>query len=193
MPDSIVDLVPLAALAGGYIAGYLQLRRAHLRRDDVFVWANRVIGAMREVWILCAENIPQIDERAREHRFATLALETSCLLEQGRLFFRNSEAGYRPKILDHILVAHLISCDWPHADEVRRRQLERLAERRARAFVSLAQHEVGRSRTASTYTELVGDSISLDGLLDGLSQPDPKGRVLTLRDRVRERLRHLFA
>jgi hypothetical protein len=171
--EGLSTLVAFGALA----IGLTTWRADQLRRDEVLDWANQVINAMNEVRILCGEMVPQIEEVARGRRLAELAIETSSLLERGRLFFRNRSAdgwgrdkeaayrGFRPKILDHVLVAHLIARNWVSASDGDRRRMGTLSEHRVQAFVSLAQKEVGRSRTSSFDTKRAGASISLHSLL----------------------------
>ena len=98
-------------------------------------------------------------------------------MEPGRLFFRNKVVdehgvnkepayrGYRPEILDPIVVAHQITRAWSASGIPEQIGMQVLAEECLRKFVSLAQMEVGRSRTASADTGKEGDGAQLRHLL----------------------------
>ncbi|MBS9478989.1 hypothetical protein [Ancylobacter radicis] len=102
-----------------------------------------------------------------------LIFATSIEIEKGRLFFKNhtiddfgkekKEAyrGYRPLILDQLVVAHQIACEFPEANDDERLRMELVAEDCLKTFVSMAQKEVGRDRTASADTRQGGDGAQL--------------------------------
>jgi len=62
-------------------------------------------------------------------------------------------------------VAHAISGAFGSADEVNQRRMCCVAEDAARRFVSLAQKEVGRGRTASVETRKGGTGTNLETLM----------------------------
>lgn len=154
-------------------ASWRSWRRAELRRDDVHAWANQAIEALQSVRLICTlgpQPLPAADERAR---ITELRFKTSVLVEQGRLFFRNSgreagderrERGYRgkrPEILDQLVVAHQIACAWPTAKAEERARMGIVARDIVQRFVTLMQSEVGRTRTASADTRRRGNGASL--------------------------------
>src|SRR5690606_12050182 len=99
------------------------------------------------------------DKATARSMLAKIAVDTSVLVEQGRLFFKNTPhpthgmdrhpayRGYRPRLLDPIVVSHQIACQWEGADSEEKERMTVVAEDCVRQFVSMAQLEVGRSRT----------------------------------------------
>jgi hypothetical protein len=160
------------------VGSWLAWRRAELKSDDVLNWSMRVIAALKTIALLTdpkfGAGAADADETAR--RLAALAIETSVLTESGRLFFRNTRLtlhgrdkpsayrGYRTVILDQILIAHQVACAWEQADANTRARLHLLAEDCTREFVSLAQKEVGRSRTVSSVTKKGGTGAGIETL-----------------------------
>ena len=145
-------------------------REGELRRDEVLAWADEAITAMQTLVLLCLLDPKQKPDPAR---LADVTFATSILVERGRLFFRNRRRlshgrhkepayrGLRPRILDHLVLAHHIACDLPNANSARRALLGDLATRELKRFVSLAQKEVGRSRTRANGSRAPGQQISL--------------------------------
>jgi hypothetical protein len=166
----------LIALAGLSIA-WRQSRESALRRGDVLTWANEVIRELQSLLVLCVLDEDELDATTRKAKLIDIVFNTSVLVERGRLFFRNEVTddhgqdkelayrGHRPTILDQIVVAHQIARQWEKADGAERANMMLLAEDCAKKFVSLAQQEVGRSRTASAVTKKAGDGRQLDDLL----------------------------
>lgn len=164
------------------LAGWLNWRREELRRGDVLVWTNEVIEALQTLFLICDLGNPPLDHGTAKSKLLNLIFQTSILVEQGRLFFRNeviddfgahkhpAYRGYRPKILDPIVVAHQIACDWLGADSERRLRLRIISEDCLKKFVSLAQKEVGRDRTASADTKRGGDGAHLRHLLSEVDE-----------------------
>ena len=84
--------------------------------------------------------------------------------------------GHRPTILDQIVLAHQIARQWEKANDAQRTDMMLLAEDCAKKFVSLAQQEVGRSRTASAVTKKAGDGRQLDDLLKNFNSTQMEER-----------------
>lgn len=148
-----------------------------LRRGDVFAWANEAIGQLESLLLVCLLKEPLLDATLATEKLKEVAFETSILVERGRLFFKNqivddhgrekepAYRGYRPRILDPLVVAHEVACGWMGADEDTRLRMSVIADDQLKKFVSLAQKEVGRSRTASADTGQGGDGLHLRHLL----------------------------
>ncbi len=177
-PQVGVGLLSASIAAVAALLVWLQWRERRLRQDDVLRWANEVIRAQQTLYLLL---VPGEGGRAPEELpglLGRLAVDLSVLVEQGRLFFRNSPhptygaerppayRGYRPRLLDAIVVSHQIACQWSGADAAAREKMVLVAEDCVRSFVSLAQREVGRSRTAHHETAVRGEGENLDVLLD---------------------------
>jgi hypothetical protein len=178
--------IPLAAVAGftsALIAGiaallvWLQWRERQLRQDDVLRWASEVIRTEQTLYLALFLGDSAFDKASMKATLAGIAVDTSVLVEQGRLFFRNTPhptygahrhpayRGYRPMLLDPIVVAHQIACQWEGAAEEERERMVLVAEDCVRRFVSMAQREVGRSRTAHEESARKGEGETLDMLL----------------------------
>lgn len=159
-----------------------------LRLDEVAGWAAEAIGVMQSLVVAL-----QLDEKAiqnddRRARVLEVAFQSSVLIETGRLFFKNAiiddfgkdkelaYRGYRPVVLDQLVIACQVANRFlvqKHDNDCR---LLAVAEDATRKFVSLVQAEVGRSRSASTDTNIHGDGANLDYLLKVL----PKERTQRL-------------
>lgn len=178
--DFIQPFAPWVSIVVAAVAAFLvwgQWRERQLRKDDVLRWANSVIEALQSLYLLTRLGDEVVDDQFRRRAITQLALDTSVLVEQGRLFFRNAPdpehgkdklpayRGYRPELLDPIVVAHQIACAWAQADGERRRQMSLVAGDCVARFVSMAQMEVGRSRTASRQTAKGGRGDNLDELM----------------------------
>jgi hypothetical protein len=160
----------------GLFFSWKNWREAQLRRSDVLAWSNRAISAMTTLRLVCKLGESYFSSRELEARLKELCVETSILIEQGRMFFKNVETknhgqgkepayrGFRPLILDHLLVAHEISLRWLDTDDESRKSMCVLANDHLQKFVSLVQKEVGRSRTASKEGQTVGDRIEIQNL-----------------------------
>lgn len=168
------QLVALTAL--GF--AYFQWRRAQLRRDDVLRWANQAIASLEALFLVSKLNEPLLDKEMARVKLVDIAFETATLVEQGRLFFKNVSGvgqhdldkpsayrGYRPAILDPLVVAHQISCELLEAKGDERLCLRALAEDCLKKFVSLAQKEVGRLRAAAVEPKVAGEGLHLGDLL----------------------------
>lgn len=154
----------------------LEDQRAHdLRVDEVLSWGKDAIDAVQSVYLLCSTTA--LDESEQRTHLFELGMRCSILLEQGRLFFKNqivndwgnqkekAYKGYRPVILDQLLISHLVAIRWSDlgADQ---EFGAKIAEKAAKKLVSLLQAEVGRSETAATETGLGGRGIALEELIE---------------------------
>ena len=176
----------LAALVSAFVAliglvvAWRRTREAGLRKEDVHNWSNDVIRNMQSLVLVCERRNGALSPEVERAKLLDIFFETSVLAEQGRLFFKNQPAGSygsdkpeayrgkRPEILDQVLVAHAIARTFASADEASRARMCCVAEDAARRFVSLAQKEVGRGRTASAETRKGGTGTSLDTLMQAV-------------------------
>ncbi len=160
---AITTLATLIAL----FVSWLDWRRRELRREEVLIWANQSITELQSLFLLCQDDLN--GRSASSANFDEIRLNTSILVEQGRLFFKNARPkeygqskelayrGYRPLILDQLVYAHQIADKWNESAVSERTILRNAAGVCLKKFVSLAQSEVGRSRTVSQYTRVSGD------------------------------------
>ncbi|WP_095200959.1 hypothetical protein [Mesorhizobium carmichaelinearum] len=168
----------LSALA--IFVAWSQFKKGEYRIDHVTSWSNDSISNLQEIYLVISASAEITNEKQKRDRLTELCINSSILIEKGRIFFKNQvintygatkpEAyrGYRPKILDPLVVAHEISKDWFKSDAQRRDRLARLAYENVRQFVSLAQKEVGRSKTTSADTAQGGQGVNLERLLAAL-------------------------
>jgi hypothetical protein len=178
--------VPLAAMAGfmsatiaglGALMVWLQWRERRLRQEEVLRWASEVIRAQQTLYLVLYLGDASFERATAKAMLAQIAVDTSVLVEQGRLFFRNTPhptygaerhpayRGYRPMLLDPVVVAHQIACQWEGASEEERDRMLVVAEDCVRSFVSMAQREVGRSKTAHEESARRGEGEKLESLL----------------------------
>jgi len=178
--------IPPAAIAGfisafvatcGAVLVWLQWRERRLRQDDVLRWANEVIRAQQTLYLTLFLGDSTFSADERRATLAKVAVDTSVLVEQGRLFFRNTPhptygadrhpayRGNRPMLLDPIVVSHQIACQWDGATDDEKERMLIVAEDCVRSFVSMAQREVGRSRTAHEASAMKGEGEKLESLL----------------------------
>ena len=175
----------LVALLGGLVGAAIRGRERALRREDVHDWSKAAIETLQTLVLLSALPADRIGAAEAEARLTEVIFQTSILTEQGRMFFRNTRSGRvgedkppayrgrRPAVLDCLIAAHQAACHLSDADAETRARLSLVAEDSLKGFVSLIQHEVGRSRIRSPAAGRPGDSIRLDRLTARL---DP-GRV----------------
>lgn len=178
--------IPPAAIAG-FISAivaictaamvWMQWQERRLRQDDVLKWANEVIRAQQSLYVTLFLGDSLYDHQTARHALVRIAVDTSVLVEQGRLFFKNTPhptygaerrpayRGYRPMLLDPIVVSHQIACQWEGASDEEKERMLLVAEDCVRSFVSMAQREVGRSRTAHEDSALKGEGENLESLL----------------------------
>jgi hypothetical protein len=178
--------IPPAAIAGfisafvascGALLVWLQWRERRLRQDDVLKWANEVIRAQQTLYLTLLLGESTFTAAERRSTLAKVAVDTSVLVEQGRLFFKNTPhptygadrypayRGNRPMLLDPIVVSHQIACEWDGATADEKDRMLVIAEDCVRSFVSMAQREVGRSRTAHEASAMKGEGEKLESLL----------------------------
>jgi hypothetical protein len=175
---SIASVVSACVAACGLFFAWRQSREGTLRRADVLRWAEDAIDQLQTLLVICVLDEGELEPAFEREKLAAIMLTTSTLAERGRLFFKNeirgdghgqdkeqAYQGYRPKILDQLVVAHQIARHWPQANADARKIMLILAQDAARTFVSLAQQEVGRSKTASAVTKRAGDGRDLDELV----------------------------
>lgn len=175
---SIASVVSACIAACGLFFAWRQARESALRRADVLNWAEQAIDALQSLLLICVLDDGELDPAVEKDKLTAIMFATSTLTERGRLFFKNeirgdghgqdkegAYQGYRPKILDQLVIAHQIARQWHEASADDRKIMLILAEDAARTFVSLAQQEVGRSKTASAVTKRAGDGRDLDELV----------------------------
>jgi hypothetical protein len=181
MWEFFAAIVSALVAFAGLLFAWRNAREAALRKGEVLAWSNDVIGNLQSLVLICQQRsaLPQpIEaEKLRDIYFAT-----SVLAEQGRLFFKNERAGnhgvekqeafrgLRADILDQVILAHQIAGRFERADEDSRLRMACVAEDAERRFVTLAQKEVGRVRTASVDTSKGGYGAQLNWLMDRLDQ-----------------------
>lgn len=182
MDISTITAIASAVLTAiGLITGWYHWRRKELRREDVLAWANESIAALQTLIVVGKLKDPPLDSDTAKKEILEVIFQTSILIERGRLFFKNqitddygsekqpAYRGYRPKILDPLVLANQVACAWPLADKEKRLRLRLVAEDCLKDFVSLAQKEVGRGRTASVDTSQGGEGVHLPSRLDAVS------------------------
>lgn len=179
--DAIAAIVSAVLTAVALYASWRSWRRSELRRDDVLEWADRAIAALQSLRLITGSLRAHLDPEDARERLVELAIETSILIEQGRLFFRNTRSRYgkwkpsayrgsRPVILDQLVLGYQVACAWPAASPDDRERIGVVADDVLRAFVSLIQKEVGRERTASADTRRGGKSADLPWLMQQVSE-----------------------
>jgi len=160
---------PLIAAVALYLAWRVQ-RENQLRRGEVLGWANRAIDVLQTLALLMRRKADN------DESIIQLAVQASVLIEQGRMFFRNKPHSYgaeklpayqgiRPLILDKLVIACGTAWAWPTASVEERRRLAYVLAQAEKWFVSLAQMEVGRSRSASVDASQAGNGVRIQRLL----------------------------
>jgi hypothetical protein len=176
-PQALAGFLSATVAAIAALLVFLQWRERHLRQDDVLKWANDVIRTEQTLYLVLFLGDSVFDKPTARAKLAQIAVDTSVLVEQGRMFFRNTPhpsyganrhpayRGHRPMLLDPIVVAHQIACQWEGAADDEKERMILVAEDCVRSFVSMAQREVGRSRTAHAASMIKGEGQTLDTLL----------------------------
>ena len=176
-PTAIAAFISATVAVCTFTVVWLQWQERRLRQDDVLKWASEVIRAQQTLYLTLFLGDSLVDRQAMRHTLAKVAVDTSVLVEQGRLFFKNTPhpthgaerhlayRGYRPMLLDPIVVSHQIACQWEGASDEEKERMLLVAEDCVRSFVSMAQREVGRSRTAHEDSALKGEGEKLESLL----------------------------
>jgi hypothetical protein len=174
-PELVVQAAAcLAALSSAFTAVYVYRLTKEIDRqkeDAVLEWSKTAIDQLQTLALLCKHGDSLLDAESARGAFARIAISTSVLLEQGRLFFRNSNdqhgeekepayRGYRPVILDKLLFAHLIAIKCLSAEAGERKAFEQRARQNLEKLVSLLQTEVARDRKAREYASQAGERIT---------------------------------
>jgi hypothetical protein len=173
----------------GALGFFVAWRERALRRGEVLAWANEGINTLQTIALLCDRHSPLWRDPERANLVRGALLNTSVLIERGRLFFRNKPwgdwgidndpayRGLRPVVLDQLVLAHQIARSLSGESNFEPDELLRVADRTRKRFVSLCQQEVGRSRSASVNPAKPGESISLRREIEQLSDIHPKREV----------------
>jgi hypothetical protein len=150
-----------------------QERNRELRLEEVHLWANRCIEQLQHLRLIAIGDISYSDREQRQKTLQDIAITLSIRIEKGRLFFKNNEdyehgkskqsayRGYRPLILDQLVIAHQAALLWQEACDEKKGRLQPRIDTAVREFVSLAQHEVGRQQALSEYASGPGADINL--------------------------------
>lgn len=153
-----------------------------LRMEEVAAWAAAAISAAQNLVVALQLRPEQIDQTDRRALIRDAVFSTSTLVERGRMFFKNcviddfgadkepAYRGYRPKVLDPLVVLYQVGCRYLAEGASPDVRLVRVAENATRQLVSLLQAEVGRSRAASADTSSSGEGPNLDYLLSQLPE-----------------------
>ncbi|AWZ02493.1 hypothetical protein RHODOSMS8_02981 [Rhodobiaceae bacterium] len=161
----------------GFFLGWFSWRRRELRRDEVLSWADDCIECLQTLLLISLLRDPILSAEKIEQIRLKVIFDTSILIERGRLFFKNEVVddfgsdklsayrGYRPRILDHLVVGHQIARFWPDSSDDDKRRRTVVARNSLKGFVSLAQKEVGRDRAASAEALRGGDGVKLSALM----------------------------
>jgi hypothetical protein len=183
----------LAAIAAG-VGIWLKWRQSELRRMDselrlkeVFQWSNDVISKLATLRLCILKSFYQ-EPHSLKLTIEKIALDTSILIEHGRLFFKNTDADpargtqrLRPKILDWIVLAHKlalrIAANSSGFDKDERARMFQLADRCVKEFVHYAQEEVGRQRVVSETAAGAGLQMDVDTWLTNVDGSAAKGLV----------------
>lgn len=174
--------VATASLFVALFVVWMQRRESALRRGDVLAWSNEVICALESLLLVSILKESQLEAPDRKKKLTDIIFNTTILIERGRMFFKNMAVdnygsekqlayqGYRPAILDPIVVSYQIACRWESADEDTRLRMRLVAEDCLKKFVSLVQKEVGRSKNVSADTGKGGDGLHLRHLLNDVNE-----------------------
>ncbi|MCX5516925.1 hypothetical protein OSH10_00620 [Kaistia defluvii] len=175
--EIFVSVISVLVGIVGLVWVWQERQRAELRTGDVFSWSNEVISVLQSLVLISSPRSLQLEDQLTRARIIEIMFRTSILIEQGRLLFMNevindwgsekpsAYRGYRPEILDHIVVAHQISAAWVQASEEERFIMGEISKDCLMNFVSLAQKEIGRSKTISVDGGRSGDGADLDYLM----------------------------
>lgn len=130
----LVSIFPVLVGAGGFYLAFLKWqsdqedrRVKELRREEVFAWVNECIDCLRSLIILTEQRDSPLFEEVIDVKRRDLIIRTSTLIERGRLFFSNNEEssfgmqksgayrGFRPVILDQLVMAYQLALIWPES------------------------------------------------------------------------------
>lgn len=173
MIEIAVAVVSVAIAAGGFGVAFMQWRETGRRKAEVHSWVDESLECLCELRLLTDEKKKFLSDDQTIERINSLYVNSSTLVERGRIFFCNkikdsfgsdklkAYRGYRPDILDQLMVAHEIAYTWPKATPDDRRAMALVADFIQRKFLTLAISEVGRSEPASKYAGRGGDGAGL--------------------------------
>jgi len=91
--DVLQPFAPWISIAVASVAAFLvwgQWRERQLRKDDVLRWSNDVIRALQSLYLYTSMHSRVFDADSAGRAIKQLAIDTSVLVEQGRLFFKNT-------------------------------------------------------------------------------------------------------
>lgn len=176
--ETTIKLVGTFLAISGFLLTFTKWRSDQLRREQVHRWVDDCISCLQTIYIISFLEDTSFSNEDREKIRLKAVFDTSILVEKGRMYFKNEISdnfgsekrsayrGYRPRILDFLVVAHKVARFWPNGnkDEVEKRTA--LAEDCLKQFVSLAQKEVGRDRAASAEALKGGNGSDLRTLLN---------------------------
>lgn len=174
MWDTVIGAGSLIVATVSSIFVYYSWKKQEIRHESVLNWSDEVISCLQGMVIY----LKYFYETDSESDFIDEKIyETSILVERGRLFFKNqivgdygrskpvAYRGYRPEILDKILISHNIALNWSNFSKEQRGFILPYLEDCVREFVSLAQQEVGRNKTACVETGRGGKNVSIEQIL----------------------------
>lgn len=164
--------------AAGFYMAWRRHRFESLRSRDVTSWADKAIAVLLTIE-LCAKPRETVAAPERSKRLADALFLSSALVEQGRLFFRNAPekprhrnleaySGFRPAVLDPLVVAHKIAERLLDQPDIDRAPYYRVAQEYRRRFVLLVQSEIGRRQSASWQAGKAGETSDLDSIIAAL-------------------------
>src|ERR1700742_68950 len=87
--STIVPVIGVILTGIGVYFAWRSARERQLRLDDVLTWSNEVIRSMQTLYLVCLlgeKNFAAEDAKTIRRQ---IALDTSVLVEQGRMFFKN--------------------------------------------------------------------------------------------------------
>jgi hypothetical protein len=173
-----LKILGLFLATSGFVITLAKWRSDQLRRDQVLRWVDECIVCLQSIYVISFLSDKSFNEAEREKIRVKAIFDTSILIERGRMFFKNEISddfgsdkqsayrGYRPRILDFLIVANQLVRFWPNASDDDAKRRTAVAEDCLKQFVSLAQKEVGRDRAASAEALKGGNAINLQALLD---------------------------
>jgi hypothetical protein len=161
----------------GLFFTWTRWRRSELRRDEVLSWADDCIECLQRLFLISDLKNPILNQKKIDEIRLKTIFDSATLIERGRLFFKNEVVddygsekltayrGYRPRVLDHLVVAHQIARYWPDSSEEEILRRSAVAKDCLKNFVSLVQKEVGRDRAASVEALKSGHRVHLPTLM----------------------------
>lgn len=178
-----IAVVAVCLTAVGLYFTWHRRHKEELRREEVLEWTLDAVGALQGLFMLSVLEDGEISDDERRKRVLDAVFLTSILIEHGRLFFKNEPSehwglekpsayqGFRPKILDYLVIAHQVARAWPDENNEQRMRRSMILDDCAKNFLSLAQQEVGRSRAASVDAKKGGDGIHLQDIFSTIVEP----------------------